>query len=110
LAYTSVMVFIETSVFTSEINKLLPDEEYRRLQSALMLRPHMGEIIKGSGGLRKMRWKLPAEGKRGGLRLIYYWASPETIFMLFPYRKSAQDDLTPRQLKALKALMKEWFS
>jgi mRNA-degrading endonuclease RelE of RelBE toxin-antitoxin system len=110
LAYACVMIFIETSVFTSEIKRLLPDEEYRRLQTALMLRPDMGSVIQGSGGLRKVRWNLPAEGKRGGLRIIYCWQPPDTIFMLLPYRKSAQDDLTPRQLTVLKALMKEWFS
>ena len=103
------MLFIETSVFTKEIQSLLPDDEYRKLQQDLMLRPSAGALIKGSGGLRKIRWNIRGEGKRGGLRIIYYWDPPETIFLLFPYKKSEQEDLTPAQLKALKGVVKEWL-
>ena len=74
-----------------------------------MLRPSAGALIKGSGGLRKIRWSVRGEGKRGGLRIIYYWDPPETIFLLFPYKKSEQEDLTPAQLKALKGVVKEWL-
>jgi hypothetical protein len=107
MAYTNMMEFVETPVFTREIKKLLPDDEYRQLQIALLLRPDAGALIPGGGGLRKLRWRLPGEGKRGGLRLIYYWAIPETIYMLFPFKKSSQDDLTPSQLKELRRLVKE---
>ena len=101
------MIFIETSVFTSEIKDLLPDEEYRMLQTALMFRPDAGDIIRGGGGLRKVRWNLPGMGKRGALRVIYYWDPPDTIYMLLPYKKTNQDDLTPEQLKFLRAMVKE---
>lgn len=104
------MIFIETSVFTNEIRQLLSDEHYRKLQMALMLRPDAGDLIQGSGGLRKIRWNLPGRGKRGALRVIYYWDSPDTIFMLLPYRKNVQEDLTPDQIKLLRALVKEWLS
>ena len=50
LAYSAVMVFIETSIFTKEVKRLLPDDEYKQLQSDLMLRPEAGPLIKGSGG------------------------------------------------------------
>jgi len=103
------MVFIETSVFTREIKRLLPDEHYRMLQAALMLRPDAGNLIHGSGGLRKIRWNLPGRGKRVALRVIYYWDQPDVIFMLLPYGKTEQEDLTPRQLKLLRALVKEWL-
>ena len=103
------MIFIETSVFTSEIKDLLPDEEYRMLQTALMFRPDAGDIIRGGGGLRKVRWNLPGMGKRGALRVIYYWDPPDTIYMLLPYKKTNQDDLTPEQLKFLRAMVKEWL-
>ena len=66
------MLFIETSIFTREIKRLLPDESYRMLQTALMFRPDAGDLIPGSGGLRKIRWNLPRQGKRGALRVIYY--------------------------------------
>jgi hypothetical protein len=104
------MVFIETSIFTKEIQRLLPDESYRMLQSVLMLRPDAGSIIRGSGGLRKIRWNLPGSGKRGALRVIYFWSPPDTIFMLFSYRKIDQEDLTPEQLKLLRKMVKEFLS
>ena len=103
------MIFIETSVFTREIKDLLPDEEYRMLQTALMFRPDAGDIIRGGGGLRKVRWNLPGMGKRGGLRVIYYWDPPDTIYMLLPYKKTDQDDLTPEQMKFLRVMVKEWL-
>jgi hypothetical protein len=110
MAYTAIMVFIETSIFTKEIQRLLPDESYRMLQSVLMLRPDAGNVIRGSGGLRKIRWNLPGSGKRGALRVIYFWSPPDTIFMLFPYRKIDQEDLTPEQLKLLRKMVKEFLS
>lgn len=110
MAYDVVMLFIETSIFTKEIQRLLSDEYYRMLQNALMLRPGAGSLISGSGGLRKIRWGIPGSGKRGALRIIYYWSPPDTIFMLFPYKKTEQDDLTPEQLKLLRMLMKELLS
>ena len=109
MAYTTTMIFIETSVFTREIKGLLPNEEYRRLQTALMYRPDAGDIIRGGGGLRKVRWNLPGRGKRGALRVIYYWDPPDTVYMLLPYRKTDQDDLTPEQLKFLRNMVKEWL-
>ena len=110
MAYNMCVLFIETSIFTKEIQCLLPDDNYRMLQTALMLRPDAGSLIKGSGGLRKIRWNLPGTGKRGALRVIYYWSPPGTIFMLFPYRKTGQEDLTPDQLKLLRQMVKELLS
>jgi hypothetical protein len=109
MAYSAIMIFIETSVFTKEIERLLPDESYRMLQSVLMLRPEAGSVIRGGGGLRKIRWSLPGSGKRGALRVIYYWSPPDTLFMLLPYRKTEQEDLTPDQLKLLRKLVKEFL-
>jgi mRNA-degrading endonuclease RelE of RelBE toxin-antitoxin system len=101
------MKFIETSIFTKQVQELLSDESYQMLQSSLMFRPDAGPVIKGSGGLRKIRWKLPGSGKRGALRTIYYWDRPETIYMIFMYKKTDQEDLTPEQLKVLKKMVEE---
>jgi mRNA-degrading endonuclease RelE of RelBE toxin-antitoxin system len=102
------MKFIETSVFTSDAQDLLSDEDYRGLQLALLLRPEQGRVIPGSGGLRKIRWKAKGKGKRGGIRVIYYWITAEdTIFMLLAYEKLAQDDLTPAQAKVLRRIVRE---
>ena len=60
----------------------------------------------GSGGLRKLRWRLPGRGKRGGARLIYYWnRAAERVYLLFLYPKNVQADLTPAQLRVLRALV-----
>ena len=102
------MRFVETPIFTAEIRALLPDEEYRSLQIALLLRPEQGPVIPGSGGLRKVRCAGSGRGKRGGLRVIYYWhPAEETFYMLFAYPKNAQEDLSPTQLKVLRKLVKE---
>lgn len=104
------MRFVETSIFTEEVQNLLEEEEYRALQLALLFRPEQGAVIKGSGGLRKIRWGAKGKGKRGGCRIIYYLDKPqEIIYMLFPYEKSAQADLSPQQLKILSRLVKEEF-
>jgi mRNA-degrading endonuclease RelE of RelBE toxin-antitoxin system len=87
MAYNTIMIFIETSIFTKEIQKLISDDNYRMLQTSLMLRPDAGRLIRGSGGLRKIRWNLPGKGKRGALRIIYYWNPPDTIFILFSYNE-----------------------
>ena len=66
--------------------------------------------MKGSGGLRKVRWGRPGMGKRGGLRVIYFWeAQSETFYMLTVYRKNEQEDLTPKQVAILQRLVKEEF-
>jgi len=104
------MRFVETSVFTAALQRHLDDEQYRHLQIALMLRPEQGPVIRASGGLRKVRWAKPGSGKRGGLRVIYYWAPVERVFyMLYAYSKTEQGDLTPAQARVLGRLVREEF-
>lgn len=104
------MVIVETSIFTRQLGDLMPDEEYRKLQAALVGNPELGQLIRGSGGLRKVRWGLPGRGKSGGARVIYYWAvKDDQLYMLLMYSKSEQDDLTPDQLKTLRRLVKEEY-
>ena len=104
------MIFIETPVFTEEILQYLSDEEYKELQSILIVHPAAGDIIQGSNGLRKIRWKMKGMGKRGGLRIIYYWdVSHDTLYMLLPYRKSVQEDIDKETVKFLANLIKEYL-
>ena len=104
------MLIVETSVFTRQLGKLLEDNQYRSLQEALSLRPEMGTLIPGGGGLRKIRWSIAGRGKRGGVRIIYYWAAKsETILMLFIYPKNKKDDLTSQELKTLRQIIKEGY-
>lgn len=100
------MRIIETTIFTRRLKSLLTDEDYRELQNELIARPDAGKIIGGSGGIRKLRWAGSGRGKRGGVRVIYYWIrGKEIILMLLLYPKKEQDDLTPEQLKALKNIV-----
>ena len=102
------MRFVETPVFTKRVKELLPDEDYRTLQIALLLRPEQGPLIKGGAGLRKVRWAPRGLGKRGGLRVIYFWQPVDQAFyMLFAYAKTEQEDLTPDQLRVLARVVRE---
>jgi len=89
--------------FTRRLTSLLSEEEYRQLQLALLETPTLGKVIQDTGGLRKVRWGVAGRGKRGGVRVIYYWARARgEILMLFIYGKDEQDDLTADQRKQLK--------
>jgi hypothetical protein len=81
-----------------------------RPRKSLVSRPEAGKSISGSGGLRKIRWKSEGSGKRGGLRVIYFWDAPEDIiYMLLIYKKSKQKDLTPDQVKTLRNIVKDFL-
>jgi mRNA-degrading endonuclease RelE of RelBE toxin-antitoxin system len=101
--------FIETQVFTKQITSLLDDAEYRQLQVTLALKPRAGDIIRGSGGLRKIRWSVRGRGKSGGIRVIYYLVADEEIYFLFAYAKNKQEDLDNVQLRILRNLVREEF-
>ena len=105
------MRFVETLVFTAALRRHLDEDTYRALQLALMLRPVQGPIIQGGAGLRKIRWAASGRGKRGGVRLIYYWEpTSQTFYMLYLYAKNEQGDLTAAQLKVLAKLVREEFT
>ena len=102
------MRIIETSIFTKRINTLLTDEEYRKIQNELIINPEKGKVIRGSGGLRKIRSGISGKGKSGGVRIIYCWIiKKDIILMLFAYPKNEQDNLTFSQLKILKSLVEK---
>ena len=110
MAYNIIMEIIETSIFTKQIKKLLTEDEYRKFQVALLINPDAGDVIKGSGGLRKVRWRTKSKGKRGGIRAIYYWYNEKSqIYMLLAYSKNKKDDLTAKEIKILRKLVEESF-
>ena len=101
--------FVELPPFERTREEYLDDEAYRTLQLELMENPTAGAVIQGTGGLRELRQTDPrrGKGKRGGLRVIYYWWSGGDQFWLFTvYDKDQTDDLTPGQRKLLKQLLK----
>ncbi|HYH86474.1 MAG TPA: type II toxin-antitoxin system RelE/ParE family toxin [Pyrinomonadaceae bacterium] len=107
----TLYTFIETTRFTRRVVEYLSDEAYAQLQWYLIRRPDAGDVIQGSGGLRKLRWAAGGHGKRGGARVIYYWPSArDELFMLDVYAKNEQVDLTPDELKELRKLVEEWLA
>ena len=95
-------------MFSGQLLEHLHDEDYRSLQMALTLRPEQGALIPGSGGLRKIRWAPRGRGKRGGLRVIYYWDSAEdVIYLVYLYAKNELANLRPNQLKLLRRTIEE---
>jgi hypothetical protein len=91
---------------------MLSDDEYAELQGTLVVNPETGDVIKETGGLRKLRWSQQrrGKGKRGGVRIIYYWhAAGPLVYMLLAYSKDERDDLSAAQKKVLAQLVREEF-
>lgn len=104
------MLIIETTVFTRRVSGLLDAESYRLLQLRLAADPEAGAVIPGTGGLRKIRWRSGSRGKRGGVRVIYYWAGARnTILMLMIFSKSERADLTADQRRRLRGIVEEEY-
>ena len=102
-------VFVELPAFERQRPDYLDDEGFARLQEALLANPDAGDVIKGSGGLRKLRHAdaRRRKGKRGGLRIIYFWwAAGSQVWLFTLYDKDEMDDLSPRECKALRDLLK----
>ncbi|MGY2224915.1 type II toxin-antitoxin system RelE/ParE family toxin [Pseudomonas gingeri] len=103
------MLFIETPTFTRRVKELLDDDSYASFQKALTLTPSSGDVIEGTGGIRKIRVAAKGHGKRGGARVIYYhFVSASQIALLMIYPKNEQQDLTVDERKALKAVIEQW--
>ena len=100
--------FIETPTFTCLINELLDDDNYSRLQTELVREPEKGVLVRGGGGIRKIRWSLgKGQGKSSGIRIIYYYRnSKNQILMLFAYSKNIADNLNAKQKKMLNQIAK----
>jgi len=100
------MEFFEAPAFTRYVSSYLSDDEYRELQNGLAAVPELGGVMPGTGGFRKLRWADPRRGKgrRGGLRVIYYYfPSEQQIWLMTLYDKDEASDLTRREKQALKS-------
>lgn len=101
------MEILATATFMKNIEGVLDDLEFWDLQDHVIAHPEVGKLIPGGSGLRKLRWSVPGKGKRGGMRVIYYYKMAESILFVAAYQKSSQDNLTPKQLKALSKIIEE---
>lgn len=100
--------FIELPTFEKYREDYLDDGSFKEFQQVLIENPKAGDVIEGTGGLRKIRFadKRRQKGKRGGIRVIYYWWLDGSQFWLFTlYDKNEADDLTAKQKKTLKDLL-----
>lgn len=99
--------FIETSIFTKQIQQIATDDDLKELQKELIAQPDKGDIIQETGGLRKIRMAAGDKGKSGGARVIYFLATAEKIYLVLAYPKSEKDSLTKTEKAVLKKLVKQ---
>jgi hypothetical protein len=103
-----IMEFIETPQFSAVLYDYLNEDSYLDLQIYLIEHPDRGDIIKGGGGIRKLRFAAQGKGKSGGVRIIYYWVTDAgQIYLLTIYPKGRKDTLTDAEVAELRDLAKE---
>jgi len=102
-------IFVESTLFEKLRTNYFSDDEFRDLQLALLANPKSGSVIQGTDGLRKIRFKAKGKGKRGGVRVIYYFLDQKDRFYLLTlYSKNEVTDLTASQKNRLKQFMEVW--
>jgi mRNA-degrading endonuclease RelE of RelBE toxin-antitoxin system len=103
------MIFVESPIFSKLLNELLSDEDYSLFQQYMITNPLAGDVIQNTDGLRKVRWFAGNKGKRGGVRVIYYYLDESMqIRLLLIYKKGAKDDLTPKEKAVLREIKARW--
>ena len=98
-----MFTFIETRLFSRLVKEYLADEDYAALQQKLIQNPETGSVVRGSGGVRKLRWAAPGRGKRGSYRVIYFVRRPKSvIWMLTMYPKNVADNISSHVLRQIR--------
>ncbi len=101
-----MVTFVESPLFTKQVHDYLTDDEYGAFQAFLATNPEVGDVVRGSGGVRKVRWGRRGTGKSGGVRVLYFARTDAgEIWLLLIYAKSAVDSMPAHILKALKEEM-----
>jgi hypothetical protein len=97
------LTFIESRGFTEKLATLVSDDAYRAFQNELQANPEKGDIIQGTGGVRKVRMRLPGRGKSGGARVIYLFLEHYArIYLLTLYSKNQQVNLSSDEKKEVR--------
>jgi hypothetical protein len=99
------ITFYETTAFTHGVSKLKAKDQCLEFKEELARNPEKGDLLRGTGGFRKVRMRLPGRGKSGGARVIYYYLSADgVVYLVSLYAKNVQENLTAKQTKQLKEL------
>ena len=97
-----------TRAYERSVRKLLSEAARAEMESSIAAAPRAAPVIRGTGGIRKLRWAVSGKGRRGGVRIIYFYhAGPEVVYLLTTYAKADRDDLTPVDVRALSRLVAE---
>jgi hypothetical protein len=97
--YSRTVLFIEQPIFTKLLLQLVDDNAYRRSQNELAANPEKGPMVKGTGGVRKIRMRLSGRGKSGGARILYLWfPRQEAIVLYLIYTKGEMENIPPAML------------
>jgi hypothetical protein len=107
-AGSKLLHFIDTAYFSRAADELLDDDDVRMLQQVLNDNPRAGDLVRGTGGVRKLRVAASGRGKRGGGRVLYLYVEIRSrIYLLAVFPKNEQPDFTPAGYRALKALVQQ---
>ena len=102
MPYNAIMEFIEATAFTKYVYNYLTEDEYLGLQSFLLQNPEAGKLVRGSGGVRKVRWAITCKGKSGGVRVIYYFKKQDDeIWLLTIYSKNEVESIPAHVLRQI---------
>lgn len=97
-----MFTFIETRLLTRLVGEYLSDDEYAALQWVLASDPSAGDLVRGTGGVRKIRWGMAGRGKRGGVRVIYFARTHQgEIWMLTIYPKNVTESIPTHVLRQI---------
>jgi hypothetical protein len=110
MAFTIPTAVCETPTFRRSAAAIMPDDEIEELIDFVAASPTAGVVIPATGGMRKLRWRRPGTGKRGGARVIYFYCDESMpLLMILAYAKSASDDMAPEQKRRARALIREYI-
>ena len=102
------MRVFSTRTYERAVRKLLTEKNRKEIEASIVAAPIAAPVIRGTGGIRKLRWPGSGRGKRGGIRTIYFYLSgPESVYLLTAYAKSDREDLTPGDKRTLSRLVAE---
>lgn len=100
------MRIFTTRTYERAVRKLMSESDRQKMEAAIIADPGGAPLLRGTGGIRKLRWTGSGRGKRGGIRTIYFYhAGPEAVYLLTAYAKADRDDLTPTDRKTLSRLV-----